>query len=174
MSRKKAETPPYRHNMSFNLDDKQQANAHEYLMKLGRKQSKKVSELINTLLKQNNIQDVSQLTEKQAEQLMLTGEVSNVMSQMFGNAMANMMQINQLQPDLEGVHREHLPSQQDNHKANVDISDKMKKDDLSETKNKSEESKSSYDEQEEYLEEDDYDDGDSSGINLGLLNSFSE
>ena len=50
----------------------------------------------------------------------------------------------------------------------------MKKDDLSETKNKSEESKSSYDEQEEYLEEDDYDDGDSSGINLGLLNSFSE
>lgn len=173
MSRKKAETPPYRHNMSFNLDDKQQANAHEYLMKLGRKQSKKVSELINTLLKQNNIQDVSQLTEKQAEQLMLTGEVSNVMSQMFGNAMANMMQINQLQPDTESVHREHLPSQQDSYKANVDISDKMKKDDLAETKNRSEKPKTSYDEQED-LEEDDYDDGDSSGINLGLLNSFSE
>lgn len=173
MSRKKAETPPYRHNMSFNLDDKQQANAHEYLMKLGRKQSKKVSELINTLLKQNNIQDVSQLTEKQAEQLMLTGEVSNVMSQMFGNAMANMMQINQLQPDLESVHREHLPSQQDNYKANIDISDEMEKDNLSETKNRSEKPKTSYDEQED-LEEDDYDDGDSSGINLGLLNSFSE
>ncbi len=174
MSRRKAETPPYRHNMSFNLDDKQQANAHEYLMKLGRKQSKKVSELINILLKQNNIQDVSQLTEKQAEQLMLTDEVPNVVSQMFGTAMANMMQIKPLQPDLESVHREHFPNQQDDYKTNAEDTDKMKKNDLSEARDKSEKSKSSYNEQEDNFEEDDFDDGDSSGINLGLLNSFSE
>lgn len=58
-----------RHNLSFDMQDDQQRIAHEYLSKLGRRQSKKIAELICSMLSQNEIANVGALSAEKAEKL---------------------------------------------------------------------------------------------------------
>ena len=61
-----------RHNIAFNLKDEKQKKAHLYLKKLGHLQASMISMLIDELLQQNGIEDVTTLTKEDAKELTLS------------------------------------------------------------------------------------------------------
>ena len=62
-----------RHNLFFNTEKPLQKEAHEYLSKLGKSQSKVVSMLIHNLLVENGVTDVTTLTPEEAKALKPNG-----------------------------------------------------------------------------------------------------
>ena len=186
-----------RHNLVFDIDDEQQKIAHEYLKKLGRKQSKKVAELICELISQNGVEDVTLISNKDAIELKLAKlalKPTDIqgMSKTFEQAMISAMQktITPNSTEMKKIGENFSPSSTNTVLGNssIDIEKNLKQSSLNDANasnnilstahipsneiHEDNDFDDDYNDEDDYNADDDFDSNEDTGINLDLFQSY--